>query len=131
MEPLGSFEAWQRAVAGILHIAGIEGFLSNLRQLHDETDDEGAEWSEFLQAWYEHYGDEPVTARVIADAILQHRSPLAEAVPAAALDDRGIVTGPSLAYALRARHGVFHAGGWLVVRATSRRPTRWIVQQSH
>jgi hypothetical protein len=131
MEPLGSFEAWQRAVAGILHIAGIEGFLSNLRQLHDETDDEGAEWGEFLQAWYEHYGDEPVTARVIADAILQHRSPLAEAVPAAALDDRGIVTGTSLAYALRARHGVFHAGGWLVVRATSRRPTRWIVQRPH
>ena len=131
MEPLGSFEAWQRAVAGILHIAGIEGFLSNLRQLHDETDDEGAEWGEFLQVWYEHYGDDPVTARVIADAILQHRSPLAEAVPAAALDDRGIVTGTSLAYALRARHGVFHAGGWHVIRATSRRPTRWIVQRSH
>jgi hypothetical protein len=130
MEPLGSFEAWQRAVAGILHIAGIEGFLSNLRQLHDETDDEGAEWGEFLQAWYEHYGDKPVTARDVVEPAGQLHNTLLALIPARAHDRKGNVTSRSLAYALRGRQGIYHAGGWIVTRAPGNRPVRWIVQHA-
>ena len=40
----GSFEAWDRIVGGILHVAGVEGFLENLAQWRTEADFESGYW---------------------------------------------------------------------------------------
>lgn len=47
---LGSFEEWSRTIGGILHYAGIEGFLGNLHELYDQTDPSEYQWEAFLRA---------------------------------------------------------------------------------
>lgn len=60
---LGSFEGWSEIVAGILSVAGIEGFLANLDQLYDQADQDGQNWREFTAAWWEayHYTEKQVS----------------------------------------------------------------------
>jgi hypothetical protein len=57
---IGSFEAWSRVMGGILHIAGIEGFLDNLHDLYTEADTEGEEWRAFIAVWWEQLGTSEV-----------------------------------------------------------------------
>jgi len=56
---LGSFESWSSVIGGILNVAGIKGFLSNLDTLYEDADAEGQIWREFVQIWWEEHGDEP------------------------------------------------------------------------
>jgi hypothetical protein len=46
--PLGSYEKWSRVVGGILEFCGLKKFLSNLEELYEQTDDDPAQWSEFI-----------------------------------------------------------------------------------
>ena len=55
---MGGFEAWAKIIGGILSFAGVDGFLENLAQFHDEADLEGPEWEGFLNAWVEVIGRE-------------------------------------------------------------------------
>jgi hypothetical protein len=58
---LGSFEEWSRTVGGILDYAGIEGFLRNLEHLYQQSDLADAQWTAFLGAIYDAYGDQSFT----------------------------------------------------------------------
>lgn len=58
--PLGSYEAWSHVVGGILEHAGYRGFLSNLGELYERADTEGAVWRRFVEAWWETHKDAEV-----------------------------------------------------------------------
>jgi hypothetical protein len=57
VRPLGSYEAWTRVIGGILEHAGIKGFLTNLDELYERADQEGAVWRRFVEAWWEAHKD--------------------------------------------------------------------------
>jgi len=48
---LGSFERWSEVVGGVLHFAGVEGFLSNLDEVYGQFNDRGVEDRAFVAAW--------------------------------------------------------------------------------
>jgi hypothetical protein len=77
---LGGFEEWATTIGGILAFAGVEGFLENLGQFHDEADIEGPEWEGFLSAWVEIIGDTPKTCQEIA-VIIRENSGFASTLP--------------------------------------------------
>lgn len=60
---LGSYEAWARVLGGILDVAGVPGFLGGRERLYAEADRETTEWRALCEAWWETYGDHPVTAK--------------------------------------------------------------------
>lgn len=57
---LGMFENWANVLGGVLHHAGIPGFLGNLSAFYDESDSEGAEMRAFLSSWWEKHQETPV-----------------------------------------------------------------------
>jgi hypothetical protein len=69
---IGSYESWSEIIGGILAVAGVEGFLSNLEELYEHTDTEGQEWREFVASWAEQYGSTPVTAGVLLNLAIEH-----------------------------------------------------------
>ena len=80
--PFGSFEAWASTVGGVLAHAGVDGFLSNLRQSHVEKNDDDAEWERFLRALLAYYGEAAFSTRDVEYAIAEHAvGTLIEAVP--------------------------------------------------
>lgn len=58
--PLGSYENWTRVMGGILEYAGVPGFLGNILEFYELADSESAVWREFLEAWWQRYGDKKV-----------------------------------------------------------------------
>lgn len=54
---LGGYENWADTMGSILHLMGIKGFMRNIEQFYDTVDDEGDDWREFLQRWWDKYGD--------------------------------------------------------------------------
>jgi hypothetical protein len=59
---LGSFENWSRVVGGILHTAGIPGFLDNLAESYEVGDTETQALTAFTAAWWNHFQDRTVGA---------------------------------------------------------------------
>ena len=57
LSALGMFESWSRVMGGILQVAGVPGFLSNLSDFYESTDTEGETVRSFLAAWWEQYQD--------------------------------------------------------------------------
>jgi len=47
---MGSFETWQKVIAGVLTHAGVEGFLVGMKEWRSESDFTRQHWTEFL-AW--------------------------------------------------------------------------------
>ena len=66
---LGGYQRWITTLAGILHTAGITGFLDNVSELTDTDDVEKAGWQRLLSLWQEQYGPDPVTTAQIGDLI--------------------------------------------------------------
>lgn len=60
---LGRFEQWTTVVGGILQNAGVEGFLSNRKELYKQVDDESAAWKEFIGEWWQTFSERPVTVK--------------------------------------------------------------------
>ncbi|MGI5144818.1 DUF3854 domain-containing protein [Plantactinospora sp. CA-294935] len=54
---MGSFEGWQKVLAGVLEIAGVEGFLANVREWRSESDFERQHWVAHLRWLHETFGD--------------------------------------------------------------------------
>ena len=77
---LGSFESWAETVGGIIAFASVSGFLDNLADLYDKADESGAEWEEFLEAWWNHQGDDPITGKGLTRLIKEHDA-LRNAIP--------------------------------------------------
>jgi hypothetical protein len=51
------FERWSAVVGGILDVAGITGFLSNLDAFYNGADAESRIWGNFIQAWWDRFGE--------------------------------------------------------------------------
>jgi putative DNA primase/helicase len=52
---LGGFENWSKVMGGILGIAGLPGFLTNMANFRDTADAEGVAIRGFLTAWWEKH----------------------------------------------------------------------------
>jgi hypothetical protein len=59
---LGRYESWVQVVGGIVALAGFEGFLANRADRVAAADSESAEWTVLIQAWWDRYREERVTA---------------------------------------------------------------------
>ena len=59
---LGSFERWHQIIGGILHTAGIGGFLGNQEEFHATANEERSAWTELVAEWYSNYAENRVTA---------------------------------------------------------------------
>ncbi len=59
---LGNYEEWARVVGGILDVAGIPGFLSNLFGSQAEIDQETLAWREFVDVWWTKYESAEISA---------------------------------------------------------------------
>jgi hypothetical protein len=59
---IGSFEDWSHVMGGILNVAGVPGFLGNLKETYQETNAEGSAQAVFITAWWDRYGPQPVGA---------------------------------------------------------------------
>jgi hypothetical protein len=79
---LGSFEQWTNVVGGILENSGIPGFLDNLDDVYAATDDEAEGWENFLAAWHEQWGDDPLPVAEIVRALADTDGALHNALPA-------------------------------------------------
>lgn len=77
---IGGFEGWSKTVGGILSFAGVDGFLDNLKQFHDDADLEGPEWEGFLIAWIEAIGENAKTCQKVA-VILKANPEFASTLP--------------------------------------------------
>jgi len=64
--PLGGFEAWARAVSGILHLHGFTGWRTNERGWRRAADPEGEDLRALVQAWQERYGPAVVSPSNLA-----------------------------------------------------------------
>ena len=62
---LGSYESWSGVMGGILHHAGIDGFLGGLRDAYSEVDRELDAWRGLVHRWHETYGTKPVEASTL------------------------------------------------------------------
>ena len=60
-ETMGSFEGWAQVLGGILKVAGLPGFLSNLDAFYSEGDTESDDVKRFLAAVWAEKRDHPVT----------------------------------------------------------------------
>jgi len=65
------FEQWSRIMGGILAVAGIDGFLTNVENFYDESDVEGEAWRALVARWWDQYQSNEVGVsdlyRLIAD----------------------------------------------------------------
>jgi hypothetical protein len=77
---MGGFTRWTQIIGGILSFAGVDGFLENLKQFHNEADLEGPEWEGFLSVWVEVIGHVPKTCQDVA-AILRANPKFATTLP--------------------------------------------------
>ncbi|MDR0615219.1 MAG: hypothetical protein LBG29_00265 [Synergistaceae bacterium] len=120
--PLGSYEAWSRTVGGILEYCGMTGFLSNLENLYEQTDDEPAQWAVFLGAVFDAFGEsapfstKTLTERIANDSAL--KSVLPEKLGEA--EDKGFST--RLGLALRKRRDQVYEAGEVCIQLKDTKP---------
>lgn len=58
--PMGGFESYAAIIGGILHVAGIPGFLDNRAEVYAQVESESAAWQALFEAWWEAYKDQRV-----------------------------------------------------------------------
>jgi Bifunctional DNA primase/polymerase, N-terminal len=68
---LGTFEEWSRVVGGVLHFAGIPGFLSNLSDLYAFVDSDTAAWHAYVELWWSYYADKPTVTSMLFNLAAQ------------------------------------------------------------
>jgi hypothetical protein len=66
---IGSYEPWVETVGGILAYAGVSGFLGNLGDHWEQTDEDAAQWEGFLMAIRDRFDMEEWPTRDLAAAI--------------------------------------------------------------
>ncbi|GAI05282.1 unnamed protein product, partial [marine sediment metagenome] len=60
-------------IGGILAYAGFTGFLGNLDFMYQQADVETPQWEEFLAAWLEVFGSEPILIETIAKSLAKRK----------------------------------------------------------
>lgn len=71
---MGSFEKWQEILAGILWVAGVDGFLANVPQWRSESDFERQHTVGHLEWLHQQYGEQSFTAAQVTDALKRDRT---------------------------------------------------------
>lgn len=66
---LGMFERWSEVMGGILTVAGIPSFLTNLSEFYDQSDAEGASWRDFVAKWWDRHKSSPVPVKTLWDIV--------------------------------------------------------------
>jgi len=74
---IGSFEGWAEVMGGILGVAGVPGFLGNLKEMYERADAEGGVWRSFIALWWDRFGTQPVTSADLCELALQCGIPMA------------------------------------------------------
>ncbi len=115
---LGGFEEWSNTIGGILAHAGLKNFLGNLDFMYEQADVETPQWEEFLAAWQEVFGSEPILIDTIAKSLGEN-----ETITGAFPD--GVNRDPkkfsrSLGNALRHRAGVRYPNGLMLIKCEKR-----------
>ena len=64
---IGSFEEWAHIVGGVLDVAGVPGFLGNLKETYHTTSAEGSAQGVFISAWWDRHGPQPVGTAELYD----------------------------------------------------------------
>ena len=132
---IGGFEPWTRVIGGVLHVAGIEGFLDNLERIYGEFDTESTEWRTFLSEWHGRLGEHALTngeliektrlVNLVTLDVLWAHAPRAINVDYSKLGSSARSLGRVLASHAGIQHGQFrledageksHAKLWRVVR---------------
>lgn len=123
---LGSFEGWTRTIGGILAFAGVEGFLRNLEELYERTEeDEG--WEGFLSAWYEKWREQRVTTAEIKRELTENDDFL-NTLPGD-LDHTDKSFTKRMGHALKARNGRHYTNGLYIEKSgTMQKVTAWRVR---
>ena len=75
---IGSFEGWAQVMGGILEVAGVPGFLGNLKDMYEKADAEGGVWRGFVGQWWDRFGTQEVSAADLYELALQSSIPLAK-----------------------------------------------------
>jgi hypothetical protein len=70
--PMRQFTGWARAAGGFLAHHGVGGFLANAGEL-EESDDDDADWTQFLACWHSIFGSQPVTSGEVNATVLDPR----------------------------------------------------------
>lgn len=76
----GSFEGWERVLGGIFRVAGIHGFLGNMKAFRSDSDYSVALWEAHFSGLWEHFGDREFTTKDVA-TWLARNADTAEAPP--------------------------------------------------
>ncbi len=135
---MGNYECWTKTVGGILGNAGITGFLGNLDQMYETTDTETPQWSGFLEAWYQSFQDNVVSAAIIATALGGNAflpasgaiSKMIDAAPDELLDTTGKGFTKRIGKALAKRTDVYYPNGYSLQRVgTQNGAVKWRVVQ--
>jgi hypothetical protein len=61
-QTLGMFEQWAHTLGGILDVAGVRGFLTNLQDIYKEMDEETSMWRDFVREWWQRFGENAKTS---------------------------------------------------------------------
>lgn len=102
---LGGFTEWAQTIGGILHHAGVTGFLDNQLDFLETGDTDAVEWAAFLTAWRELKNGAAVTSADLA-IMLEHDAILRDATPGILTDHIGKPTlNRKLGSLLRSRAG--------------------------
>jgi hypothetical protein len=72
----GGFQQWAEILGGVLHFAGVDGFMDNRRLLFEQADQENAVTTAFLSDWWTKYGTAPVTTKELLDLAKNHALPI-------------------------------------------------------
>ena len=64
---IGSFEEWSHVLGGVLEIAGVPGFLGNLKETYETVNAEGSAQGVFVSAWWDRHGPQPVGTAELYD----------------------------------------------------------------
>jgi hypothetical protein len=83
---LGSFETWSQTLGGILHVAGVPGFLGNLDEVMEASDSEGGSWRAFIQLWWDRFG----SAEVSVSDLIGFAKDAEASMPISAKNDHGL-----------------------------------------
>jgi len=78
---MGSFEHWARTVGGVLQHASVPGFLANLEEMYESSDESTPQWEAFLQALATAFGQDWFTAKQLTERFAGGDRELAETVP--------------------------------------------------
>jgi hypothetical protein len=79
---LGSFEKWSRIVGGILEYCGVEGFLENIEEIYESSENEDQyQWAEFFEIIYSKFGESPFMTKDIVREISNIYSSIRTVIP--------------------------------------------------